>query len=96
MKLFVAVSGDLDTNIEAQPEDDIAEQGKTPAVTEGAVRNTDQGIPHTASSGVITTSTFRSVVNSVLLVHVSNTRHKILTIQPHVYVYKYEDLAFCV
>jgi hypothetical protein len=59
MRLFVAVSGDPDTNIEAQSEDDIAEQGKTPAVTEGAVRNTDQGISHTTSSGVIT---FRSVV----------------------------------
>jgi len=78
MKLFVAVSGEPDTNIEAQSEDDIAEQGKTLAVTEGAVRNTDQGIPHTAPSGAKTTSTFRSVVNSVFVVPVSNTRHKIL------------------
>jgi len=78
MKLFVAVSGDPDINNEAQSEDDIAEQGKTPAVTEGAVRNTDQGITHTAPSGAKRTSTFRSVVNSFFVVRVSNTRHKIL------------------
>jgi len=96
MKIFVAVSGDPNTNIEAQSEDDCAEQGKIPAVTEGAVRNTDQGIPHTAPSGAKTTSTFRSVVNSVFVVRVSNTRHKILTVQPHVYVHKYEDIAFFV
>jgi len=95
MKIFVAVSGDPDTNIEAQSEDDIAEQGKTPAVTEGAVRNTDQGIPHTAPSGA-KTSTFRSVVNSVFVMRVSNMRHKILTVQPHVYVHKYEDIAYFV
>ena len=91
---FFAISGDPDTYIEAQSEDDIAEQGKTPAVTEGAVRNTEQGIPHTAPSGAKTTSTFRSVVNIVFVVHVSNTRHKIFMERPHVYVYKYEDLAF--
>lgn len=88
MKISVAVSGDPDTNIEAQSEDDIAEQGKTTAVTEGAVRNTDLGIPHTATSGVITTPTFRSVLNSVLVMHASNARHKMLTVQPHVYVYR--------
>ena len=52
MKLSVVLPGDPDTKIEAQTEDDIAEQGKTPAVTECAVRITDQGVPHTVPLGV--------------------------------------------
>ena len=62
METFVVVSGDPDTKIDVQSEDDIAEQGMTPAVTEVAVRITDQGIPHTAPSGAKTTFTFRSVL----------------------------------
>jgi hypothetical protein len=89
---FADVSGDPDTKIELQSEDDIAEHEKTPGVTEGAVRITDQGIPLTAPSGANTISTFRSAVNT-RSAHIY-VKAQTVMVQPHVYVYKYEDLAF--
>jgi hypothetical protein len=54
MKFSVVVSGGPVSKIEPQSEYDVTEQAKKPAVTEGAVRITDQGSPLTAPSGTKT------------------------------------------
>jgi hypothetical protein len=57
---YFLVSGDPDAKAEARFDDDAAtsEHGKSPAVTEVAVRVADPGVPHTTSAGSNATFAF--------------------------------------
>jgi hypothetical protein len=61
---YFLVSGDPDNKAEGRSDDDIAtsEHGKTPAVTDIAVRVADPGVPQTTSAGSNATFAFCIVI----------------------------------